>query len=78
MAVDSVVFRKSVEIGSLLLLSSQVGYTGSFTERTLLQICYTTERFMQLAVNAQVLDIEQGNLEVCAHLMSRLQVLLLL
>jgi acyl-coenzyme A thioesterase 9 len=49
MAVDSIVFRKSVEIGSLLLLSSQV--------------CYTTDRFMQLAVNAQVLDIEKGNLE---------------
>uniref|UniRef100_A0A915E2K8 HotDog ACOT-type domain-containing protein n=1 Tax=Ditylenchus dipsaci TaxID=166011 RepID=A0A915E2K8_9BILA len=49
MAVDSVMFRKSVEIGSLLLLSSQV--------------CYSTDRFMQLAVNAQVLDVEKGDLE---------------
>ncbi|KAI1710838.1 putative acyl-coenzyme A thioesterase 9, mitochondrial-like [Ditylenchus destructor] len=49
MAVDSVMFRKSVEIGSLLLLSSQV--------------CYSADRFMQLAVNAQVLDVEKGDLE---------------
>jgi acyl-coenzyme A thioesterase 9 len=50
MAVDSVVFQKPVEIGSILLLSSQVSYS--------------TERFMQLNVNANVVDIESGDSEV--------------
>lgn len=50
MAADSVVFKKSVEIGSLLLLSSQV--------------CYSTDRFMQLSVKAEVLDVTSGNHEV--------------
>lgn len=50
MAADSVVFRKSVEIGSLLLLSSQV--------------CYSTNSFMQLSVNAEVLDVANDKREV--------------
>uniref|UniRef100_A0AAY4EZL7 HotDog ACOT-type domain-containing protein n=1 Tax=Denticeps clupeoides TaxID=299321 RepID=A0AAY4EZL7_9TELE len=41
-AVDDIVFRKPVEIGSLLLLSSQV--------------CYTQERFIQVRVHTEVLD----------------------
>ena len=49
MAVDSVVFKKSVEIGSLLFLSSQV--------------CYSTDRFMQLNVNAKVLNVKNGETE---------------
>jgi acyl-coenzyme A thioesterase 9 len=50
MAVDSVVFRRPVEIGSILLLSSQVSYS--------------TASLMQLDVNARVVDIESGESEV--------------
>ncbi|CAD5230777.1 unnamed protein product [Bursaphelenchus okinawaensis] len=49
MAVDSIVFKKGVEIGSLLLLNSQVSYS--------------TDSFMQMAVNAQVVDVESGESE---------------
>uniref|UniRef100_A0A915AKY9 HotDog ACOT-type domain-containing protein n=1 Tax=Parascaris univalens TaxID=6257 RepID=A0A915AKY9_PARUN len=42
-AVDDILFRKSVEIGSLLLLSSQV--------------CYTVGNRMELSVNAEVLNV---------------------
>lgn len=49
MAVDSIVFKKGVEIGSLLLLSSQVSYS--------------TDCFMQLAVHARVVDVESGDTE---------------
>lgn len=49
MAVDSVVFKKGVEIGSLLLLQSQVSYTNG---------C-----FMQCSVTAHVVDIETGDAE---------------
>uniref|UniRef100_A0A1I7RW58 HotDog ACOT-type domain-containing protein n=1 Tax=Bursaphelenchus xylophilus TaxID=6326 RepID=A0A1I7RW58_BURXY len=49
MAVDSVVFKKGVEIGSLLVLQSQISYT--------------TDRFMQLSVSAHVVDINNGDSE---------------
>lgn len=49
MAVDSIVFKKGVDIGSLLLLHSQVSYS--------------TDTFMQMAVHAKVLDIESGESE---------------
>ncbi|CAD5233344.1 unnamed protein product [Bursaphelenchus xylophilus] len=49
MAVDSVVFKKGVEIGSLLLLNAQVSYS--------------TDCFMQMAVDAQVVDVESGERE---------------
>ncbi|KHN86308.1 Acyl-coenzyme A thioesterase 9, mitochondrial [Toxocara canis] len=42
-AVDDIMFRKSVEIGSLLLLSSQV--------------CYTVGDRMELSVHAEVLNV---------------------
>ncbi|KAI6192370.1 Acyl-coenzyme A thioesterase 9, mitochondrial [Aphelenchoides bicaudatus] len=46
MAVDNIVFKRPVEIGSILLLNSQVSYS--------------TDCFMQLDVNANVVDIETG------------------
>ncbi|XP_041924482.1 acyl-CoA thioesterase 9, tandem duplicate 1 isoform X3 [Alosa sapidissima] len=41
-AVDDILFQKPVEIGSLLMLSSQV--------------CYTQDRYIQLRVHTEVLD----------------------
>ncbi|XP_063063447.1 acyl-CoA thioesterase 9, tandem duplicate 1 isoform X2 [Engraulis encrasicolus] len=46
-AVDDILFQKPVEIGSLLLLSSQV--------------CYTEGRFIQLRVHTEVLDPLTGH-----------------
>ncbi|KHN86299.1 Acyl-coenzyme A thioesterase 10, mitochondrial, partial [Toxocara canis] len=45
-AVDDIMFRKSVEIGSFLLLSSQV--------------CYTVGDRMELSVHAEVLNVSTG------------------
>ncbi|KAI6233385.1 Acyl-coenzyme A thioesterase 9, mitochondrial [Aphelenchoides fujianensis] len=47
LAVDSVVFQRPVEIGSILLLKSGVSYS--------------TDNFMQLEVGAKVVDIESGD-----------------
>uniref|UniRef100_A0A915Q0J8 HotDog ACOT-type domain-containing protein n=1 Tax=Setaria digitata TaxID=48799 RepID=A0A915Q0J8_9BILA len=48
--VDDIMFRKSVDIGAILLLSSQV--------------CYTDSRYMELIVDAEVLDVVSGNREL--------------
>jgi len=49
MAVDSVIFKKPVEIGSFLILQSQV--------------CYSHDKFMQCSVSAQSLDPQKGDIE---------------
>jgi acyl-coenzyme A thioesterase 9 len=49
LAVDNVIFRKSVEIGSMLFLHSGV--------------CYSQDRFMQLEVIAQTQSFDSDNLE---------------
>ncbi|KAI6180127.1 Acyl-coenzyme A thioesterase 9, mitochondrial [Aphelenchoides besseyi] len=49
LAVDSVVFQRPVEIGSILLFNSQVSYS--------------TDNFMQLGVTAKVVDVESGDTE---------------
>ncbi|CAG9537403.1 unnamed protein product [Cercopithifilaria johnstoni] len=48
--VDDIMFRKSVDVGSILVLSSQV--------------CYSTDHYMELIVDAEVLDIVTGNREL--------------
>uniref|UniRef100_A0A8R1Y6F1 HotDog ACOT-type domain-containing protein n=1 Tax=Onchocerca volvulus TaxID=6282 RepID=A0A8R1Y6F1_ONCVO len=48
--VADIMFRKSVDVGSILLLSSQV--------------CYSTDHYMQLIIDAEVLDLMTGNREV--------------
>ncbi|MCP9263969.1 Acyl-coenzyme A thioesterase 9, mitochondrial [Dirofilaria immitis] len=48
--VDDIMFRKSVDVGSILLLSSQV--------------CYSTDHYMELLVDAEVLDVVTGNREL--------------
>jgi acyl-CoA hydrolase len=51
MAVGHINFRKSVEVGGIALFNSQV--------------CYSADRFMQVSVEAQVLDVETQKSEVC-------------
>lgn len=48
--VDDIMFRKSVDVGSILLLSSQV--------------CYSTDHYMEVLVDAEVLDVVTGNREL--------------
>ncbi|VDM38698.1 unnamed protein product [Toxocara canis] len=55
-AVDDIMFRKSVEIGSLLLLSSQVVFYLRKLQMSL-QVCYTVGDRMELSVHAEVLNV---------------------
>ncbi|KAI6204572.1 hypothetical protein M3Y94_00690400 [Aphelenchoides besseyi] len=50
MAVGHIKFEKSVEVGAILLFHSQVSYS--------------TDRFMQVSVEAQVLDVEKQTCEL--------------
>lgn len=61
MAVDDILFRKPVEIGSLLLLSSQV--------------CYTEGMYVQVRVHSEVLDplTQQHNTTNVFHFTFRLE-----
>lgn len=67
MAVDSIVFRRSVDVGSLLLLTSQVFLYKKSQYSSLVQIGYTNDRFMQLSVDAQVMDVEKRNCQVALY-----------
>uniref|UniRef100_A0A673GG22 Acyl-CoA thioesterase 9, tandem duplicate 2 n=1 Tax=Sinocyclocheilus rhinocerous TaxID=307959 RepID=A0A673GG22_9TELE len=60
-AVDDILFRKPVEIGSLLLLSSQV--------------CYTEGMYVQVRVHSEVLDplTQQRNTTNVFHFTFRLE-----
>ncbi|KHN86306.1 Acyl-coenzyme A thioesterase 9, mitochondrial [Toxocara canis] len=49
-AVDDINFKNPVEIGDILLLSSQV--------------CFTSGRRMELSVNVEVLEVETGNRKI--------------
>jgi acyl-coenzyme A thioesterase 9 len=50
MAVGHINFRKPIEVGGIALFNSQV--------------CYSSDRFMQISVETQVLDVETQNCEV--------------
>jgi len=50
MAVGHINFRKSVEVGGIALFNSQ--------------ICYSADRFMQVSVETNVLDVESQKCEI--------------